>query len=37
MASYPKDESTAAELVATAIQAVSGAEAEVVDLQQPER
>ncbi len=37
MASYPRDESTAAELVATAIQAVSGAEAEVVDLQQPER
>ena len=35
MASYPKDVSTAAELVATAIQAVSGAEAEVIDLQQP--
>jgi signal transduction histidine kinase len=37
MASYPKDVSTAAELVATAIQAVSGAEPEVFDLQQPER
>ena len=34
MASYPRDVSTAAELVATAIQAVSGAEAEVIDLQQ---
>ena len=34
MASYPRDESTAAELVATAIQAVSGAEAEVIDLEQ---
>jgi hypothetical protein len=33
MASYPKDVSTAAEMVATAIQAVSGAEAEVIDLQ----
>jgi signal transduction histidine kinase len=33
MASYPRDVSTAAELVATAIQAVSGAEAEVIDLQ----
>jgi signal transduction histidine kinase len=37
MASYPRDVSTAAELVATAIQAVSGAGAEVFDLQQPER
>ena len=34
MASYPGDESTAAELVATAIQAVSGADAEVIDLEQ---
>ena len=34
MASYPRDVSTAAELVATAIQAVSGAEAKVIDLQQ---
>jgi signal transduction histidine kinase len=34
MASYPRDESAAAELVATAIQAVSGADAEVIDLQQ---
>ena len=34
MASYPRDVSTAAELVETAIQAVSGAEAEVIDLQQ---
>jgi len=33
MASYPGDLSTAAELVATAIQAVSGADAEVIDLQ----
>jgi hypothetical protein len=37
MASYPKDVSTAAEMVAAAIQAVSGAEAEIVDLDQPER
>ena len=37
MASYPKDVSTAAELVATAIQVVSGADAEVIDLEQPER
>jgi hypothetical protein len=34
MASYPRDVSTAAELVETAIQAVSGAKAEVIDLQQ---
>jgi signal transduction histidine kinase len=34
MASYPRDVSTAAELFATAIQAVSGAEAEVIDLLQ---
>ena len=35
MASYPGDVSTAAEMVATAIQAVSGAEAQVIDLLQP--
>jgi hypothetical protein len=34
MASYPRDVSTAAEMVATAIQAVSGSAAEVIDLQQ---
>jgi hypothetical protein len=34
MASYPRDVSTAAELVETAIQAVSGAKAEVIELQQ---
>jgi len=34
MASYPADVSTAAELVATAIQAVSGTDAEVIDLQE---
>jgi hypothetical protein len=34
MSSYPRDVSTAAELVETAVQAVSGAEAKVIDLQQ---
>ena len=34
MASYPRDVSTAAELVETSVEAVSGAEAKVIDLQQ---
>jgi hypothetical protein len=34
MASYPRDVGTAAELVETAVQAVSGAGAKVIDLQQ---
>jgi len=35
MAGYPKDASTAADLVATAIQAFSGADAEVIHFEQP--